>query len=191
MMLCVKGGLNVLCSNCETENPLNAKFCFKCGNNLIKFPIKGNNPTNTLNFNQSLQEYEINDPLTEVFRNDGFECETFVKTVGHSGGSRAAATLMFGLAGFAATSDSKNKAKGRLYMKKRGLRFIPKYSTYIEIRIPWENIIHVGRTTKALVVYTAGNDTIYFLMPEKHVFHAISIIEKKSPLIKYDLDGWE
>ncbi|MDI6643556.1 MAG: hypothetical protein QME14_00735 [Methanobacteriaceae archaeon] len=57
--------------------------------------------------------------LISEFQSEGFKCETIVGSVGRSGGDKAMATLMFGLAGFAATYGKKRSKSNWLSLHER------------------------------------------------------------------------
>lgn len=138
------------------------------------------------------KEYE---ELSNEFFTQGFSCKATIGSSGRSGASRAGATLVFGLAGFAASSGKvEEKADGRLYMKKKGLRFIPKHQKYIEIRLPWEDIIHAGADVNenGLYIYTDNDANIIFRLNSYKKRHfVVKIVEETCILLKNDLDGWE
>lgn len=130
------------------------------------------------------------------FEDNGVKCEAIIGTAGRSGAFRAGATLALGIIGFAAsTGKVDKKAQGKLYKKEKGLRFIPKKDQYMEIRIPWENITHVGVEEGGqlgLYIYTDNDDCVIFTLQgyEKRNFLS-NIIEDKCNLLKDDLEGWE
>ena len=131
--------------------------------------------------------------LISEFQTKGFKCETVIGSVGRSAGNKAAATLMFGLAGFAATSGKKDqKATGYLYMKEKGLRFIPEEEKYIEIRIPWEDLIHVGSgPIRTVYIYTGDDSSIIFKFTKDVHHFCKDVISVQTNLLKDDLEGWE
>jgi len=131
--------------------------------------------------------------MLSEFINDGYRCAAVIGSVGHSGGMRAASTLLFGFVGMAATMGQKEeKAPRRLFMRDKGLRFISKEDKFMEIRIPWENVVHVGSSHNGdrLYVYTDNEGSVIFSMQiTKRADLCKKFIETQCNLIKDDLEG--
>ena len=130
------------------------------------------------------------------FQDKGFSCSVVVGSAGHGGADRAGATLLFGIAGLAGTSGKKDlRERGRLYMKTKGLRFIPDKEIYLESRVLWEDIIHVGidpsGVMSKLYLYTKTDGTLEFKINQQEGEIVKKIIIERSPLLKHDLEGWE
>lgn len=132
-----------------------------------------------------------------TFKIEGLKCETEIKSAGYGGATRGVATLFLGFVGFAATSgEKKDKVFGQLYMKEKGLRFIPEKDKYIEIRVTWNSIIHVAvskysTTMDIIYLYTNNDSVLLFKFKTGMGFPVKNIIESKCKLLKNDLEGWE
>lgn len=135
-------------------------------------------------------EFEKN---MDLLRSEGITCKIVIENIGYNKSSRALATAAFGIIGLAGTMGTKKENKpGVLYVKEKGLRFIPKSLSSLEIRIPWDNIIHAGRDYSKLFIYTSNEDKLVFSITSAKCNILIDVIEKKSPnLLKKDLEGWD
>lgn len=135
--------------------------------------------------------YELEEYMVE-FRTKGIECNVIIENIGYNNGTRAVATAAFGIIGLAGTMGTKNlKKPGRLYIKEKGLRFIPRSLSALEIRIPWDNIIHAGIDYSKIFIYTFNEDKIVFSTKSANVKILKEIIQNKSPnLLEKDMEGW-
>lgn len=185
----------MICTNCGVKNPEHAKFCYECGNAL---EIKNQNessllisPTETDTPNQNNANKNI--PLSEPQK------FTVILPVleERSGGSRAAATLLLGFVGFAATSGKIRHKQMDAYVSthKKGIKISIRKKYTKDVKIEWDKIVDVklgGLYPKEIKMYLINEDYIKFRFgPVKELYPVIK--ENMCGVIPENVidEGWD
>jgi len=184
----------MICTNCGVENPEYAKFCYECGNALKN---KTENESSTSVSRTGTNKHII----THEKKHIRMEPKKFTVNIPvveeRTGGSRAAATFLFGFVGFAATSGKIHRKQLDAYVSthEKGIRINIRKKYRKDVRIEWDKIVDAklkGLYPKEIKVYLINEDYIKFKFGPVHELYPV-IKENMCGVIPENVleEGWD
>lgn len=214
-----KENLMDYCPDCGAEIIEKANFCQECGRKFEYLPLEKKEEKKQglwTRYKNKVQESLLNEEMLEYQRSSKydktlFHLENSVKCTvklpdyeirGHSGKTKAIATLAGGIPGFALASGSKRKRrkiKSSMRMAEKGIIIQNGEINGADLRIPWDNIVNIdGKINQLSLALSDGgkidinldykfSNSIGSRNPAKYV---VQIIQPKCQGTVIEDEGW-
>ena len=185
----------MICTKCGVKNSEHAKFCYECGNALKN---KTENESSTSVSHTDSDKHIITHEKKHFTMMEPTKFTVNIPVIEErSGGSRAAATLLFGFVGFSATSGKIRRKQLDAYVSthEKGIRINLRKKYRKDVRIEWDKIVHVklrGLFPKEIKMYLINEDFIIFRFGPSHELYPI-IKENMCGVIPENIaeEGWD
>lgn len=172
----------MICAKCGVENSEHAKFCYDCGNALKKTDKESSTSVSHTETNKHIITHE----KKHVTLMEPTKFTVNIPVVKErSGGNRAAATLMLGFVGYAATSGKILHKQMDAYVSthEKGIKISIQKRYSKDVRIEWDKIVDIklkGFIQKEIKMY---------LINEDYVIFRFGPVDRLYPIIKENMCG--
>ena len=184
----------MICSKCGVKNPEHAKFCCECGNALV---IKTKKDSSSLVCNESNSSNQRNEIKNITYTSPQKFTVNLPVVKERGGGNRAAATLLFGFIGFAATSGKTHHKQMDAYVSthEKGIKISIRKKYGKDVKIEWDKIVDVklkGLYPKEIKMYLINEDYVKFKFGPVNDLYPV-IKENMCGIIPENAieDGWD